>query len=177
KLLGMGEAFIAQPNLVSLDLNFFPHQDCLQGLITPNSLTFLDASGMPYNILSTHPNYDKIKELFKLAQKSDFANSVKKHLSDMIALSDVSRVIKTHGEGKVTVDNGIVLFDGEEVHSTVTQRILSGINDGFNMKPYIKFLENLMTNPSKVAVNELYSFMEQGNMGISEDGFVLGYKK
>ena len=149
----------------------------IQGLITPNSLTFLDDNGMPYNILSSHPNYTKLKELFKKAQQTLVTANISHILKHMIVLSDVSRVIKTQGQGKVTVEGGVVLFDGEEVHGTITDRILSGLNEGFNMTPYIKFLENLMSNPSKVAVNELYGFMEHGKMGISEDGYVLGYKK
>lgn len=42
--------------------------------------------------------------------------------------------------------------------------------------PLLKFLDNLMDNPSRRSVNELYSFLEHGNMPITPDGHFLGYK-
>ena len=48
--------------------------------------------------------------------------------------------------------------------------------DGLNIEPMIKFLDNLMENPSKKSVDELYSFLEYGNLPITPDGCFLAYK-
>ena len=49
--------------------------------------------------------------------------------------------------------------------------------DGFDINPMVKFMENLMTNPSKRAVDELYGFLEKGNLPLTEDGCFIAYKK
>jgi hypothetical protein len=51
------------------------------------------------------------------------------------------------------------------------------MEEGKNIKPMIKFLENLMSNPSVTAVTELYSFLEKGNLPLTEDGHFLAYKR
>jgi hypothetical protein len=40
----------------------------------------------------------------------------------------------------------------------------------------VKFLENLMQNPSSSSVNELFDFMENKNLPITENGTFIGYK-
>jgi hypothetical protein len=49
--------------------------------------------------------------------------------------------------------------------------------DGFPIEPMVNFMENLMLNPSKRAVTELYGFLEKGNLPITPDGHFLAYKK
>jgi hypothetical protein len=41
----------------------------------------------------------------------------------------------------------------------------------------VKFTENLLENPSRRAVTELYLFLEKGNLPITSDGHFLAYKK
>jgi hypothetical protein len=43
-------------------------------------------------------------------------------------------------------------------------------------KPLLTFLYNLMENPSYRAVNELYDFLDVGELPITEDGFFLAFK-
>jgi hypothetical protein len=49
--------------------------------------------------------------------------------------------------------------------------------EGFPVEPMVNFMENLMSNPSKRAVEELYAFLEKGNLPITADGCFLAYKK
>lgn len=49
--------------------------------------------------------------------------------------------------------------------------------DGFPVTPLVKFIDNLMENPSARAVRELYGFLEKNNLPITEDGYFLAYKK
>ena len=50
------------------------------------------------------------------------------------------------------------------------------MRDGFPFQPMIKFLGNILENPSNRAVQELYSFLEHKNLPITEDGCFLAYK-
>ena len=42
--------------------------------------------------------------------------------------------------------------------------------------PFIKFIKNLLDNPSKSSVDELYDFLSYKSLPIDEDGWVIGYK-
>ena len=51
------------------------------------------------------------------------------------------------------------------------------ISEGFDATPMIAFLDNLMLNPSKRAVDELYGFLEATKLPITDDGCFLAYKR
>lgn len=77
----------------------------------------------------------------------------------------------------VTEDS--ISFDGRELHGVLVDRILEFAREGFDFEPLAKFLERLMANPSKSAVDELYIFLENAKtpMPITSDGKFLAYKK
>jgi hypothetical protein len=49
----------------------------------------------------------------------------------------------------------------------------SGLTD---KNPFINFLKNLLKNPSKNSVDQLYTFLSKRDMPIDEEGLVIGYK-
>jgi hypothetical protein len=49
--------------------------------------------------------------------------------------------------------------------------------EGFAIAPLEQFIDNLMENPSKRAVDELYGFLEKNTLPITDDGCFLAYKK
>jgi len=50
------------------------------------------------------------------------------------------------------------------------------MRDGLPHEPLLNFFKNLMDNPSKRAVDELYDFLEAGELPITEDGHFLAFK-
>ena len=88
-----------------------------------------------------------------------------------------ARVVETFGEGSIKVVDGEVLYNGAPLHNAVTQRIMEMVRDGFDAGPLTRFLEKLMSNPSRTAVNELYDWLERTSLPITEDGDFLAYKK
>jgi hypothetical protein len=58
----------------------------------------------------------------------------------------------------------------------IVERILQFRDHGFDMMPLVKFLAKLMLNPSKRAVDELYTFLEHKNLPITDNGNFLAYK-
>jgi hypothetical protein len=73
-------------------------------------------------------------------------------------------------------ETGEVTFDGRPIHNTLTQRIFEFMSQGLPWKPLARFLENLMANPSRRAVQELYGFLENRGIAITPDGQFLAYK-
>lgn len=80
--------------------------------------------------------------------------------------------------GKITYNDGIIFYLGTPIHNVLTNKIVSMIEEDYkNIDPMIKFLENLMKNPSKRSVDELYGFLEYASLPITEDGHFIAYKK
>ena len=79
--------------------------------------------------------------------------------------------------GSVTIVKGEVFYNGTRINNSLTDRIVDMAKNGFDIGFMVKFLENLMQNPSHRAVNELYGFLESGAIPITENGSFLAYKK
>ena len=67
-------------------------------------------------------------------------------------------------------------YQEEVIHNSLTSRIMTMMRNGFPFQPMLKFLENILSNPSNRAVEELYTFLENKNLPITEDGCFLSYK-
>lgn len=77
---------------------------------------------------------------------------------------------------QISIRAGQVLFNGQVVHNTLTERMLTQVDQGFTLLWMARFLANLMQNPSFRAINDLYTFLEYGQMPITEDGCFLAYR-
>lgn len=88
-----------------------------------------------------------------------------------------ARAVESFGGGAIQVRDGEVLFQGAVLQNGVTRRILQMIDEGFDSAPLQQFLERLMQNPSKTAVDELYLWLEGTQLPITEDGHFMAYKK
>lgn len=122
--------------------------------------------GKTFTVDGTHPNYVKIRENLRI-----------KDLEAAEKLIDIVTTIKNYTKGKVVIENGILTYNGEEIKSALVDHILRMMNEGFDVNPMVLFLENLLMNPSKTAVDELYLFLEKAELPITEDGHFLAYKK
>ena len=118
-----------------------------------------------YQVLKDHFNYKSIVEALHTADEDTMLN-----------LIDVQNAVASFSDGSVEVKNGVVFYDGEEVHSTITKRLLDFMKNGLPFQPLVNFLKNLMMNPSMQSQRELYDFLEHENLPITEDGYFLAYK-
>lgn len=120
---------------------------------------------------TAHGNYDAIKNAIIACQWDIIPNliNIKEQVESAIQSSATA--------GKVTIENGEVFYNNKAIHNTLTERIIDMARQGFDIGYMVKFLENLMKNPSFRAVNELYGFLESGSIPITENGTFLAYKK
>jgi hypothetical protein len=125
---------------------------------------FID--GVPKTVYRENNSY---KAIVNAIQAKDW--------TEVEELIDVATSIVKFGEGNLKVLDGEIAYKGEVVHNVMTNRILKMIGDGFDSKPMLRFLDNLMDNPSFTARQELYLFLEANTIPITEDGFFLAYKK
>jgi hypothetical protein len=134
-------------------------------IIGPTFVTVM-MNGVTHTINSDHVNY---KEVVAALKNRDF-DAIEK-------LIDVATALVNYVSGRVKIENDKVLLDDLEIKNSVVQRILQMLRDGFDAEPMLRFLENLMSNPSKRAVDELYGFLEASKLPITADGCFLAYKK
>lgn len=123
-------------------------------------------NGKSSTVSKSHVNYEKIVEALR-----------NKQYDQLESLMDVAKSINDFAHGQITVVNGEVYFNGEVLHNIMATRLVEMMRGGFDVKPLANFMVNLMSNPSRTAVDELYLFLESGKLPITEDGHFLAYKK
>ena len=119
-----------------------------------------------YVVATDHTNYKQIVNRLK-----------DESYEGLEKLIDVSESIKKASDGKVAVVNGSIFYNGSELINALTERILAFIKQDMPFKPMLRFLDNLMLNPSKTSVQELFLFLEKNSLPITDDGCFLAYKK
>ena len=95
---------------------------------------------------------------------------------ELYELFDVLTKVQRHFDGELEFVNGAVLYAGVPVHGVVVDRIIEFTRSGLPTKGLIEFLKKLMKNPSQRSIEQLYSFLENENLVITNDGDVLSYK-
>jgi len=118
-----------------------------------------------YQVLPDHINYKLILERLPSATAEE-----------LLEVVDVQKAVATFSDGLVEIKNGQVLYEGEEVHGSISKRILEFMSKGLPFQPLVNFLNNIMENPSMQSQKELYDFLEHEHLPITEDGHFLAYK-
>lgn len=119
-----------------------------------------------HTISSTHITYQLVLD----AIKAEDWDTVK----DII---EPKQVVLEYGKGNISIQGDKLFWKGYEFHNAIADRMIQMLQDGFPVEPLVLFMENLMSNPSKRAVSELYGFLEKNNLPITSDGCFLAYKK
>ena len=115
---------------------------------------------------STHIAYGKIVDALK-AQDWD---ALREHV-------EPAKAIINFGKGYVSIKDSNVSWKGQLFHNALSTRMIEMYQDGFPIDPMVRFMENLMKNPSKRSVDQVYGFLEKNKLPITEDGHFLAYKK
>jgi hypothetical protein len=118
-----------------------------------------------FTVLQDHPNRKVILEKLPTAS-----------VEELLEVVDIKKALPTVSGGRVEVKNGQVYFDGEVVHSSIAKRIIEFAEQNFPFDGLVKFLENMMQNPSMTSQKELYDFLEHELLPVTEDGHFLAYK-
>lgn len=120
----------------------------------------------PHTVSKSHITYNKLLAAIKAGEWET--------VQDII---EPKQVVLNFGQGNVSIEGDKIFWKGREMHNALTKRMVAMIQEDFPVEPLIAFMENLMENPSKRAVNELYGFLEKNTLPITSDGCFLAYKK
>jgi len=142
-------------------------------LITQSGITIHKDDNSTVIVPKSHLNYTKIEDLITAPDEI-----VKDE--EIMSLVDVATSIKlfTHKEFTITNtgDEFTLEHNGEKLNSALSSRIVYIYKQGGSFKHFLDFYRNLMNNPSKQSIDELYDFLTANNLPITEDGHFLAYK-
>ena len=133
-------------------------------ILTDHSLTVI-LEGKAHTIQVDHPNWDRAVQALKNDDPVELAG-----------LLDLAKAVEDYADGNVEVKDGAILHRGEVVHNVVVDKVLGFMREGLPFKPLVRFLDKLMDNPSRRAVNELYAFLEHKSMPLTPEGNFIAYK-
>lgn len=122
--------------------------------------------GEPHTINKTHITYQKVVDAIK-AKEWDVIKE----------LINPAKVIVNYSNGNIEITDGEMFWKGQPFHNALATRMVQMLTDGFDIDPMVNFMNNLMRNPSKRAVDELYGFLENNSLPITPDGCFLAYKR
>ena len=134
-------------------------------IIQGNNVTVV-IGNKPHTISKTHITYQKVID----AIKADDWETVKNVI-------DPVKTVLNYSQGRVSVKGDILYWDNEVFNGALAVRMIQMLQEGFSIEPLVKFMENLLDNPSKRAVDELYGFLEKNSLPITPDGHFLAYKR
>lgn len=126
-------------------------------------------NGQLYTLPVSHPNFDQaILELKKVKHDEE-------ELLELATFNKVKAQIAT-AKG-VTIMEDEVLFDGEPIHNSLTEKVLTLLEEGFDVSSWAKFMSNLMENPSFKSRKSLFDFLDHFKAPITEDGCFIAFKR
>lgn len=138
-------------------------------ILTDTSVTIFHDHAV-HSATVDNPRFNRIVEALK---KYDFNTAV-----DLINRAPaIANYIATVDYGTLEIRDGTLYWKGEPLHNSLADRIMRMHDEGFGINPMLRFLDNLLMNSSNRAIQELYTFLENGNLPITEDGHFLAYKR
>lgn len=121
------------------------------------------------NVRSDHPLYKVLLEAITDGDEEKF-------LTNYSTKAGLKRAFLPNNALGVEVTDDGVTWNGKTLSNVLVERILEFRTAGLPFEPMVKFLENLMANPSSRAVEELYKFLEHEALPVTDDGCFLAYK-
>jgi hypothetical protein len=125
---------------------------------------------------SNHRHFDEIVEgLFE--GEDSFYEWFEEYIFGLIDFTESAKNTLEKLSERVTLKNGNLYFDGDLVDNSLTRHIIRMI-DGKdnNWQNFVKFMENIATNPSKTSRLHLFRWLDERDFTIDDNGHIVGYK-
>jgi hypothetical protein len=119
----------------------------------------------PYHFGPDHDEFANLVDSLKMGDEDEF-----------IQLVTVGQQLADWASGDFSFVEGVMMYQDEQVNDVIAVRMVRLMRDGFSCNPMMDFVENLYENPSFRSVNELYTFLANRSLVITDDGHFIGYK-
>lgn len=132
-------------------------------------ITVILPGHQPLAVNSTHANFQKIVEH---ASDDNLEVDPNWFSAEKTIIDKFSRLSE-----QVTVANGKVFFDGDEIESALTKQIIRFLEEGQDdWEPLVKFFEKVQSNPNEHSRAQLYVWLDRHDITITTEGDFIGYK-
>ena len=130
---------------------------------------FDPSNGETKTVFQSQPNYDEIVRLARQRDRSLF-NLISPEKAIAEKFEDLSE--------RVSVANGRLYFDRDEVDNSLSQHVLRLLNEDGDFKPWVLFMEKLSENPQPESVQGVYEFLRanEGGFTLTPNGDLVAYK-
>ena len=129
-------------------------------------------TGKMYSIPSTEPAFEPLVAYLKSVPDGEPHS-----FTTIEALVDKPKLIERVTEGMVEVLGSTVYYAGAPLHSALAFKLVQMIEAGYDAKPWARFLDRVMANPSERSRQCLYSFLDVWKAPITEDGHFIAFKR
>lgn len=134
--------------------------------VTETNITIM-INGAVEKIPRTHAGFPALSAHLKLAEHDEEL---------ILTLLDKRKAVARLTTGKVKVIGNTVYYAGEPVHSTLTAKLVSMLEDGYDAAPWANFLDNVMKNPSQRSRECLFEFISRWDSPLTPDGCFVAFK-
>lgn len=137
-----------------------------RSIVSPGNSIMISNGDETYQITKDDKRFARVEALVK-----------QKKWSDVFSILGAIRDIKAYSEGNIVIEGEEVLYKGTPVNSYIADKILKMVTEGnSDYEPLARFLDKIMESQFPHVRENLYKFLEYGNIPITTDGDFLGYK-
>jgi hypothetical protein len=99
-------------------------------------------------------------------------------MDEIRLLADVAAYVAARSFGRVELDDRDRLrLDGHVVDYGLAPVIKRMVEGGFSVEPLVNFVQNVALNPNTSVAEDLYRFIEKGDLPITPDGCFMAFKR
>lgn len=146
-------------------------------VVTDSVLIVVDTTtGSDVKIHSDSPNFKKAVQLIAEGKYHEVLNMDIRHVVESFFKSSADSTVQVsikNGVGKIALKK----YNMEvPLSDAITKKIIKMAEQKFDCQPLVNFLAKLYKNPSPTAIEELYLFVDNCELPITEDGCFIAYK-
>ena len=138
-------------------------------LITPKVAAAIFDNGENKAVFPDSPRYAKAVEALRRQAPDD----------EVMAIMDGRSYISSWSCGNFVIDKNQVRWSKDPsfpLHPSLQKRLMEYAENGYPADAFVKFLDRLLSNPSRRSIETFYGFIEQQGLTIDAEGYVIGYK-
>lgn len=132
--------------------------------LTNESITVV-WNGVPHTVKEGAPNFKALRDAIALEEWDKIEDNL-----------SVKRSIESWSNDKFKIDGNRVFYNGEDLPTELTRRIVSMASNGEDPTIIFNFWERLSRNPSFRSVQQLWTFLVHSGIPFTPDGCFLAYK-
>lgn len=134
-------------------------------ILTGDAITIVFEDGIA-QVTKKNPCYDAVRSCLK--------NHNYNELGDLV---DKPGLLKKKSYGEFEMKAGVVHYKEAPLPQVLGERIWEFLENQYPIDSLRKFCEHLRRNPSTVAREQLYAFLESNKVSIDSDGCFICYKR